>query len=255
MLALLLNADYTAGRPILCPRGPVASPRAGSLHHPDEGPLKRYQVIFFDLDDTLYPADNGVWAMISERISRYMTERMKLPAAQVASLRRKYAEEQGTTLNGLMQDFKVDPGDYLAFVHDIDLSSLLKPDPALRRMLADLPQTKIVFTNASRNHAERVLGLLGVASEFDDIIDIVAVRYVNKPDLQAYWTALAIAGSPAEGCLMVDDRVRNLEPAAVLGMGTVLVGTRDKPTEAIDLQIESIHRLLDRVPELREVAA
>lgn len=218
--------------------------------HSDEGSLKQFQVIFFDLDDTLYPAENGVWTMISARISRYMTEQMGLASPQVAALRQKYAEEQGTTLNGLMQDFSVDPEDYLAFVHDADLSSLLRPDPVLRSMLADLPQSKFVFTNASRGHAERVLELLGVRSEFDDIIDIVALGYVNKPELQAYRTALAIAGSPAAACMMVDDRVRNLEPAAALGMRTVLVGARDEPNEAVDLQIETVHRLIDDAPEL-----
>lgn len=225
-------------------------PHSRSSRHSDKGTLDQYRVIFFDLDDTLYPAENGVWDMISARISRYMTERMGLAPDEVASLRRKYAMEQGTTLNGLMQDFDVDPEDYLAFVHDIDMSSLLEPDAPLKSMLADLPQAKFVFTNASRNHAERVLGLLDVRTEFNDIIDIVMLHYVNKPEPQAYQTALVVAGAPAAACMMVDDRVKNLDPAAVLGMGTVLVGFSDKPNDAVDLQIETIHRLLEHAPDL-----
>ena len=54
--------------------------------------------IFFDLDDTLYPASTGLWKKIKERMNIYMRERMGFPAGQIPYLREKYYLEYGTTL-------------------------------------------------------------------------------------------------------------------------------------------------------------
>ena len=44
--------------------------------------------------------------------------------------RRTYFLEHGTTMNGLMTVNKIDPHDFLSFVHDVDLSGV-PPDPML----------------------------------------------------------------------------------------------------------------------------
>ncbi len=178
----------------------------------------------FDLDDTLYPSNSGLWDAIGERIHLYMIERLGLNPAEVPALRHRYFDAFGTTLNGLRHDFGIDPEDYLAFVHDLPLARYLQPDPALNAMLARLPLTKVIFTNADAPHARRVMERLGVARHFKEIIDIHALTFVNKPEPAAYARALELlAAQPAE-CLFVEDSQRNLLPARALGMLTVLVG-------------------------------
>jgi putative hydrolase of the HAD superfamily len=180
--------------------------------------------LLFDLDDTLYPPSSGVWQAIGERINRFMAERVGVPQERVAALREEYYLAYGTTLNGLRANHGVDPQEYLAFVHDIPIDLLLADDPALREMLAGLPQRKVIFSNADRAHALRVVRRLGVEPYFDQIIDIHAVDFVNKPDVESYRRALKLLGDPdPQCCMIIDDLLRNLRPAKSLGMRTVWV--------------------------------
>ena len=112
-------------------------------------------VLIFDLDNTLYPAEKQLFSLIDVRINRYMIEIAGIPAPEVDALRRKYWRLYGVTLQGLIRHHEVDPEDYLLYVHDIDVTSRLAPDLVLRKTLANLPQRKAVFTNGSICHADR----------------------------------------------------------------------------------------------------
>lgn len=209
--------------------------------------------LLIDLDDTLYPANNGVWPAISERISAYMETRLELPADEVDSARARYARAFGTTLAGLMADYQIDPDEYLEYVHDIPLDRFVQPDPALRRALARLPQEKSVFTNASRGHAARTLQLLGVQDLFQRIISIEALDLINKPELGAYTRVLDLLERPdPAACAFADDRVRNLQPAARLGMTTVLVDGAGNPGDGVHFAVARVHELAEAVPALLE---
>ena len=183
----------------------------------------RLRYALFDLDNTLYPADNGLWGAISERINLYMIQRLQMPPAEAGALRRRYLHAFGNTLSGLRQDFGIDGVEYLNFVHDLPLERYLRPDPALDAMLARLPQEKVIFTNADTPHARRVLGHLGLSQHFTRIVDIVALNFVNKPEPRAYQRALELLGAAPGECVFVEDTAHNLPPAHDLGMCTVLV--------------------------------
>jgi putative hydrolase of the HAD superfamily len=201
--------------------------------------------VFFDLDDTLYPPERGVWGEIARRINLYMIERVGIPEAEVDALRRRYFAEYGITCNGLRREHGVDPRDYYRFVHDIPLADYLEPDPVLRRMLEGMPQKKFIFSNADRAYILRVLTILGVADLFDNIIDIFATDFACKPTGAAYRIASEKAGSPPpKNCMLVDDLTRNLAPARGLGWTTVLVHN-PAPEGAADHQIATLYRLAD----------
>ena len=144
-------------------------------------PLRHVEHWVFDLDNTLYPARSNLFAQIDQRMGEYIRSHYDLPEAEAKALQKRLFRDYGTTLRGLMNERAVDPGPFLEFVHDIDISAI-GPSPTLAAALADLPGRKIVFTNGSVRHAERVLGRLGVVSQFDGIFDIVAADYVPKPD-------------------------------------------------------------------------
>lgn len=201
--------------------------------------------LLFDLDDTLYQPSSGVWRAIGERINRFMAERVGIPVERVAALRERYFVTFGTTLNGLRVNHGVDPEEYLAFVHDIPLDRLLAEDLPLQAMLARLPQRKVIFSNADRAHAERVLQRLGVANEFEQIIDIHSLGFINKPEPEAYTRAMALLGiAGAQECAIIDDQLRNLLPPKALGMRTVWVHPTGGEAEA-DFHIRSILELPD----------
>ena len=204
-------------------------------------PVPEY--FFFDLDDTVYPPETGLWDEIGRRINRYLMERIAVPETAVEDLRRRYFETYGTTCQGLRIEQQVDPEDYYRFVHDIPLERFLSPDPALRRMLTGLGQQRFIFSNADRAYILRVLTILDIAECFDGIIDIFATGLVPKPQPDAYQTAMQMAGSPpADRCLLADDLPRNLRPARELGWTAVLVHHRPDDGSAHH-PIETIHRL------------
>jgi putative hydrolase of the HAD superfamily len=209
-----------------------------------------FTTIFFDLDDTLYPSSNGLWDAIGERIHAYMVERVGVAPAEADRLRGEYLQRYGTTLNGLIAEHQIDALDYLDYVHDVPLDEHLRPDAALREMLARLPQRRVIFTNSSRDHVRRVLSRLGVADEIDDIVDILRLELVNKPRPEAYERAMSAVGESQPGrCVIVDDLVTNLGPARALGMTTVLVGTPAE-SEAVDRRIARASDLIRALPEL-----
>jgi putative hydrolase of the HAD superfamily len=207
-----------------------------------------YTTLFFDLDDTLYPSEAGLWEAIRVRINRYMCERMRIPPDEASALRRHYYETYGTTLRGLQIHYQIDPDDFLAYVHDLPLNAYLQPDPALRALLLALPQPKWIFTNADVAHAGRVLAGLGLEGCFQGIIDVRARGFVCKPQPEAYPQALRLAGESEPGrCVFFDDAPRNLAPARALGIYTVLVGTALSDPSAC-LSVRRLHDLPGLLP-------
>ena len=209
-----------------------------------------FKTLFFDLDDTLYPAKSGLWEAIRHRMNQYMQRIVDLPISEIVKLRQLYLENYGTTLRGLQAHYLVDADDYLAFVHDLPLEKYIQPDPNLRTMLLTLPQRRWIFTNSDSNHAKRVLRIIGIEDCFEGIIDIRALGFECKPDIIAYKKALAIAGVDTSGSYAIfDDSLRNLLPARDLGFFTVLVGQNGSEPH-VDLSINSLHALKDVIPEL-----
>ena len=188
------------------------------------GDLARRGAWVFDLDNTLYPARCDLFAQVDVRIRDYVAGFLGLDADAAHRLQKTYFRDHGTTLAGMMRHHRMDPGPYLAYVHDIDLTPI-EPDPLLDRALAALPGRKIVFTNGSAAHAERVIGRLGIAARFEAVFDIAAAGYVPKPDPGPYDALVSRHGLDAADTVMVEDITRNLVPAARLGMTTVWVKT------------------------------
>ncbi len=214
--------------------------------------MRNYSTLFLDLDETLYPHSNGLWEKIGDRITRFMVTRLDMNEENAQDLRARYLSEYGTTLNGLRANHGVDPDDYLEYVHDVPIHEYIEPAPHLRQMLASIRIKKIIFTNSQDSHVKRVLNALDVSDQIDDIIDIYALNFTNKPRPEAYAQALKIADSPdPKTCILADDRSVNLMPAAELGMTTVLVGANEGDA-IITHHIEEITDLVEYIPELAD---
>jgi len=209
-----------------------------------------FKSLYFDLDDTLYPASSGLWDAIRERMNEYMEVLIGLPRPEIVRLRQSYLEKYGTTLRGLQTYYDVDADEYLAFVHDLPLQKYIHPDPDLHTLLLSLPQRRWVFTNSDANHTHRVLKTLGLTDCFDGIIDIHAIDFACKPEKIAYQRAMIVAkdDDPAR-CVIFDDAIRNLAPAREMGFFTVLVG-KNGFEPGIDRAITTLHDLPGDMPEL-----
>jgi putative hydrolase of the HAD superfamily len=204
--------------------------------------------ILFDLDDTLYPASSGIMEMVRERIGQFMIERVGLPAEEVPRIRQEYLRRYGTTLRGLQTHHQVDPEDYLAYVHDVPLEQYIRPNPELDCMLERIPVEKVIFTNASEEHARKVLRVLGIERHFTRVFDIRRLNWLCKPDPGAYLQVLAGLGARPEECLLVDDSIPNVASAKVLGMPAILVGPG--PCDVADRVIGDLLYLADVIGEM-----
>ena len=182
-------------------------------------PLGEIETWIFDLDNTLYPASCRLFDQVQQRMNEYISDRFGLDQEGAAELRRTYFREHGTTLRGLMTVNRIDPHDFLAFVHEIDLSCV-PPDPDLVVAMNRLRGRKIIHTNGSVRHAERLLDHLGLTDSFSGIIDIAAAEFDPKPSRAGYDLLLRWHEVDPRRALMVEDIARNLAPAAELGMTT-----------------------------------
>jgi len=176
----------------------------------------------FDLDNTLYPAGCNLFAEVDRRMSAFIAEQLSVPLAHARYLQKSYYRQFGTTLSGLMQIHNVDPQGFLDYVHDIDLSPVQEM-PELATAIAALPGRKLIFTNGSRRHAERVAEKLGVLHLFEDICDIAARGFVPKPEADAVDRMVQRHGVAPQRAAMFEDMPHNLEAPHALGMTTVLV--------------------------------
>lgn len=181
--------------------------------------------IFFDLDDTLYPASSGLWHTLKSRMNDYMRDHLGFPEADIPAIRERYFMQYGTTLRGLQANHAVDTAHYLAYVHNVQLESFLKPDPVQRAVIAGLKTRNLIFTNADASHAGRVLAALNLDDLFEIVIDVNAVEPYCKPMPEAFSIAMRAAGvsDPAE-CAMIDDLPRTTRTARQLGMFSLLYG-------------------------------
>jgi putative hydrolase of the HAD superfamily len=181
----------------------------------------------FDLDNTLYPADCGIFARIDRRMTEFVSQHLCLPMAAAKQVQKDLYRAHGTTLNGLIVRHGIDPELYLEYVHDIDLSDLV-PDHGLSRAIERLPGRRFVFTNGCRNHAGRILARLGLTGLFDAVWDIRTIEFVPKPDARAYDTVIAQAAIAPAKAAMFDDIIRNLAAARALGMTTVWLNSNSE---------------------------
>jgi putative hydrolase of the HAD superfamily len=223
-------------------------------HGPDFRHVKNW---VFDLDNTLYRADNGLFAQVDARMTDFVADYLKLDRDAARALQKSLYRQHGTTLNGLIKIHGLDPEPYLEFVHRIDLSDL-HPDPALAFAIERLPGRRYVFTNGCAQHAARILARLGLNELFEQIWDIRSIAFVPKPDPAAYRHIVAHGGFAPDAAAMFDDMPQNLAAAHALGMTTVWLNTDAvwgrqgpeipvAPAGHIDHEIKDLTRFLSTI--------
>ena len=185
--------------------------------------LSHIRAWVFDMDDTLYPREQGLMGLVQARINAYVVEAVGLDPDSARVLQRQFLDEHGTTLAGLMANYTIDPDHFLHDVHDVPMDGL-EPNPRLADQLLRLPGRRFVFTNGARDYAGRVLDRLGVAHCFDGVFTIEDADLTPKPAPATFRHVIERFGFEPRSAAFFEDTPRNLEPAKALGMTTVLIG-------------------------------
>jgi putative hydrolase of the HAD superfamily len=185
--------------------------------------LSHIDTWLFDLDNTLYPLETGLGVDISDRITSYVAQLTGLRRDEARALQKRYLDQHGLTLKGLMLHHDVDPHEFHQAFADLSLEVLAR-DHGLIAAIGRLPGRRLIFTNADAGHARRVMDHLALSALFDEVFHIESAGFVPKPDPESFRRLIAAHAIEPRTTAFFEDRAINLEPAAALGMTTVLVG-------------------------------
>jgi putative hydrolase of the HAD superfamily len=200
----------------------------------------------FDLDNTLYPPQYRLFDQIEVRMTAWVMQALGVGKTEADRLRQHYWNTYGTTLAGLMREHSVDPGPYLADVHDIDFS-LLPKDPELAARIRSLPGRRIVYTNACEPYAQRVLEARGLSGLFDAVYGVEHAGFRPKPEAAAFETIFIQDGINPGLAAMFEDDPRNLSAPHAMGMRTVHVAPKPLKARHIDHHTPDLAQFLAKL--------
>ena len=218
--------------------------------------FKNIKNFIFDCDGVLYKDLEKVFGQVSKRMTEYISKKLNVDFKKAKELQTNYFYEYNTSLNGLMINHKIDPDDFLQYVHKINLDFLEK-DTILREELIKLKAKKFVFTNGSHDHVKNITKCLGIDDLFDGAFDITDCNFLPKPSMEPYEKLIKKFDINPEETVFIEDIAKNLEPAKKLGMKTVWLindeywGKKDSDKNYIDLKIKNLSSFLKEINILK----
>jgi len=231
-------------------------------------------VWLFDLDNTLHDASHAIFPAITARMTRYIADLLGdgiTPASlEVAdATRAAYWLRYGATLLGLIKHHQVHAADFLRETHRIgDLTTLIRAERGLGKLLRALPGRKILLTNGPLSYSRDVLRLLGLQRQFSAHIAIESMqvhgRLQPKPSKLMLRRLMRKQGIQAGRCILVEDTLANLRNAKMLGLRTVWITQylrqrgaaagmpkRQNRPSFVDVKVKSVKHLPTRLNQLR----
>ena len=214
-----------------------------------------FQNWIFDLDNTMYDINLGLFKKISNRITDFIMSKYSLDIDKAKKIQKEYYLKYGLTLRGLIVEKKLEPEEFLDYVHDVEHPELKKNDQLISKIRI-LEGKKIIFTNATSKHAKKILKILELEHDFDQIIDIKDLEYIPKPDKRSYKKLLECLNLNKENLdktIFFEDTVKNLIPAKELGITTVWmknsINEKDfkKNFSFIDYSSNNLNEFLDTI--------
>ena len=218
--------------------------------------LKKIKYWLFDLDNTLYSGDTKVFDQVDKKMSKFISEKLKVSEEEAKKIQKNYFHEYNTTLNGMIKNHDIDANEFLEFVHDVNLD-FLKKDEFLGNQINKLNGKKIIFTNGSKAHAANVTGKIGIDKLFDGVFDIVDSDFYPKPSMEPYKKIIENFNIEPEYCIFFEDIARNLKPAYELGMKTVWIennepwAAKHSDEKFVNYKTESLTKFLKEINENR----
>lgn len=214
--------------------------------------LSHVDTWIFDLDQTLYPHEAEVMALVEGKMTAFVARETGMPMAEAYALQKRYLSEHGTTLAGLMAYHNIDPYAFLNEVHDVSLDNL-HPDPELNGLIKAMRGRKLVFTNGDSRHAVRILDKLDMTALFEGVFHLEHANFIPKPNLVTFEKMMKAHAVDPRTSAFFEDSPKNLKPAHGLSMKTILVGPKaiGNTDDHVDFRSPSLLIFLrDKLPAL-----
>ena len=222
------------------------------------------KVWLFDYDLTLYgDEERYVINSLDHRISLFVQKTVGGDFESAHRIRTDYLEKFGTTLAGLMAMNGTDPDEFFDFIHEPEYLTYPKRAPEKLALLQGLLGPRYVFTNGRHDWSEAGMAHMGIAPAIDGVFDLKMMDWEGKPHESAYekmerWLAHVLpercGAMPGWECSMpadkrdivlLEDSLRNLEPAHRRGWTTVLVNPNVEAPAWVDFHIPHLMNLRD----------
>jgi len=184
--------------------------------------------LLFDLDNTLYSCRYGLEENVGRRIREFVAVLLGTTQEEAWRERKAVVKQYGTCLEWLIAEKGfTDVEAYLSAVHPQGEADSLVPDGELRAFLSGISIPKAILTNSPREHADLVLGKLGLGDLFTHIFDIRQCRFLGKPRREVYDNALQVLGLHVDEVLFIDDYPMYAEGFIAMGGNALLLDEKD----------------------------
>jgi len=199
------------------------------------------KIWIFDLDDTLHNASAHIFPVMNQTMTQYIMDHLELNEEEAHSLRKHYWRIYGATLKGLVRHHNTDPHHFLEETHQLEnLHEMVIQVKRLRHMLNKLEGRKLIFTNAPRSYALRVLNLMGIQDEFELVFSVESAKFHAKPSIRGFQQMLKSIKANARDCIMLEDNLPALMTAKRLGMKTIWISKKLHKPNYVDYRLSTV---------------
>ncbi len=217
------------------------------------------KIWLFDYDLTLYGEEERfVLNSLDHRISLFVQKVVGCDFETAHKVRTDYLERFGTTLSGLMALHHTNPEDFFDFIHEPEFLIYPKVSPEKLALLESLEGHRYVFTNGRGDWSRAGMAHMQIDCAIEDVFDLKRMNWEGKPHASAYEKAEKWLESRGVFCkkdadksqiVLLEDSLRNLEPAHERGWTTVLVNPNIQAPAWVDFHIPHLLNLREKLIE------
>ncbi|MBR3071917.1 pyrimidine 5'-nucleotidase [Fibrobacter sp.] len=215
------------------------------------------KIWLFDYDLTLYGEEERfVLNSLDHRISLFVQKVVGCDFETAHKVRTDYLERFGTTLSGLMALHHTNPEDFFDFIHEPEFLIYPKVAPEKLTLLKSLAGHRYVFTNGRGDWSRAGMAHMQIDCAIEDVFDLKLMNWEGKPHASAYekiekWLesrgVLAKDSLDKSQIVLLEDSLRNLEPAHERGWTTILVNPNIQAPSWVDFHIPHLLNLKEEL--------
>jgi len=215
------------------------------------------KIWLFDYDLTLYGEEERfVLNSLDHRIAEFVQKTVGGTFESATEIRKDYLHRFGTTLSGLIAMNGTAPDDFFDFIHEPEFLVYPKVSPEKFALLKSLVGHRFVFTNGRGDWSRAGMARMEIAPAIEDVFDLKLMDWEGKPHASAYekienWLeargVLDAKESDKSRIVLLEDSLRNLEPAHERGWTTILVNPNIQAPDWVDFHIPHLLNLREKL--------
>lgn len=199
--------------------------------------------IIFDMYGTLYDLNRkNFFSKIRENGLKLLKKEYGYDVSDSVQFLDYLKEEYNGDISvGFEEELNLPVPEYFKKVWNVNPTKYVNKDPFMEKALNNIVLDKILLTNAPKIWADNVLEYLNIKGYFKKII--TAENGIKKPQKKAYNKAIIDLGiSPLES-FFVDDEIKNIRAAGILGLTTIYKGDDKNYKKELDYSISDLGEL------------